>query len=227
MAIEERQARGWTLTRSVLILVSFCATWATVHSLLASRPVKQQVRERFGPQVDRWYHPAFVAFAGLTLWPIVPLLLRLTDRTLYVVRAPWRWLMHAGQVLAGAGIAGAIAQVGFLRFLGLAQLLGWSSGDEPGGPQVLETTKFYGCVRHPMFLSGLLLIWLNPTMTVNLVAAFGMATLYFLVGTFLEERKLVLKFGDTYRQYREEVSRLIPRPGRCARAWQARRERDE
>jgi protein-S-isoprenylcysteine O-methyltransferase Ste14 len=224
MAGEERRAHGWTLARSVLVIVSFCATWATVHSLLASRPVKRRVRERFGPRVDRWYHPAFVVFAALTLWPIIPLLLNLADRTLYVVRAPWRWLMRAGQVLAGAELLGAIAQVGFLRFFGLAQLLGLDAGDEP---EALETTKFYGCVRHPMFLSGLLLFWLNPTMTVNLVAGFGMATLYFLAGTFLEERKLVRKFGDTYRQYREEMPRLIPRPGRCMRAWGMRSERNE
>jgi protein-S-isoprenylcysteine O-methyltransferase Ste14 len=145
----------------------------------------------------------------------VPLLLFLPNRDLYGVRAPWRRLLQAGQAAAAAGIAGAVAQFGFSRFVGLAQL----QGKEESGR--LETTRFYGCVRHPMTLSSLLLIWLSPTMTLNRMAAFVMATLYFLIGVRLEERRLGGKFGDAYRAYREEVPRLIPRPRQCLKAWQS------
>jgi len=58
-------------------------------------------------------------------------------------------------------------------------------------------------------------------MTVNLATAYAMATLYFFVGTFLEENKSVEAFGDAYRQYQQQVPRLIPRLGLCLRAWQA------
>jgi protein-S-isoprenylcysteine O-methyltransferase Ste14 len=205
--------------RSVLLLVVFSTVWATVHSLLASRPVKQRVRERFGSQTDRWYRVGFVGFTGLTLWPILPLLLFLPDRLLYAVRGPRRWLMHAGQLLAALGIAGAVAQTGFGRFVGLDQLLGQApKAGEPQQAEVLQTTRFYRYVRHPMFLNSILLIWLTPTMTVNLATAFVMATVYFFVGTFLEENRSVQAFGEAYRLYQAQVPRLIPQPGRVLRS---------
>ena len=39
-------------------------------------------------------------------------------------------------------------------------------------------------------------------------------TAYIFIGIFLEERDLVGLFGDQYRRYREQVSMLIPLPGR-------------
>ncbi len=35
-------------------------------------------------------------------------------------------------------------------------------------------------------------------------------TAYLVIGTFLEERKLVVEFGDQYRQYQREVPMLFP-----------------
>jgi protein-S-isoprenylcysteine O-methyltransferase Ste14 len=35
-------------------------------------------------------------------------------------------------------------------------------------------------------------------------------TLYVIIGTWLEERKLVLEFGEAYLQYQKEVPMLIP-----------------
>ncbi len=41
---------------------------------------------------------------------------------------------------------------------------------------------------------------------------------YILIGIWLEERDLVDLFGDQYRRYRQQVSMLIPLPGRKAKA---------
>jgi protein-S-isoprenylcysteine O-methyltransferase Ste14 len=35
-------------------------------------------------------------------------------------------------------------------------------------------------------------------------------TIYVVIGTVLEEKKLVLEFGDAYRKYQQEVPMLIP-----------------
>jgi protein-S-isoprenylcysteine O-methyltransferase Ste14 len=35
-------------------------------------------------------------------------------------------------------------------------------------------------------------------------------TAYVIIGTMLEERKLVLEFGDSYVRYQKEVPMLIP-----------------
>lgn len=203
------------MASSVALIVVVSVAWATLHSLLASRPVKARVRERFGQQTDRWYRAAFVAVTGLTLWPVVYLLLRLPSRLVYTVPGPWSWLMHAGQLLAVAAIVGSVRQVGgFRRFVGIEQWQGKITQ-----PDTLQIGRFYGCVRHPMFLSAMTLIWLTPTITVTLLTGYVVATLYFVAATFLEENKLVATFGDTYRAYQQRVPRLIPRPGQCMCAW--------
>jgi len=35
-------------------------------------------------------------------------------------------------------------------------------------------------------------------------------TVYIIIGTILEEKKLVLEYGETYIQYQKEVPMLIP-----------------
>jgi protein-S-isoprenylcysteine O-methyltransferase Ste14 len=35
-------------------------------------------------------------------------------------------------------------------------------------------------------------------------------TAYFIVGTVLEERKLLLEYGEAYRRYQKQVSMLVP-----------------
>ncbi len=52
-------------------------------------------------------------------------------------------------------------------------------------------------------------------MTVNLLTAYILIILYFYVGSLHEERRLLAEFGDAYRDYYQQVPRLIPRPDRC------------
>ncbi len=40
------------------------------------------------------------------------------------------------------------------------------------------------------------------------------ATFYMLVGSKLEERKLIVEYGETYARYCKKVPGLIPRPWR-------------
>lgn len=45
----------------------------------------------------------------------------------------------------------------------------------------------------------------------QLVSSLAM-TLYLVVGSYLEERKLVLEYGEMYRRYQQKVPGLIPLP---------------
>ncbi len=191
---------------SILTITIFFVIYAVVHSLLASLGLKAWARRTFGPATDRWYRLAYNIFSAVTLLPLFPMLALLPDQTLYIVPAPWRWLMVGGQLIGLAGLGLSVMQTGALHFLGISQLIA-ADPDDSGS---LTTTGFYGWVRHPIYTFSLLFIWLTPAMTVNLLTAFILFTLYFYIGSIYEERRLLAEFGDAYRRYQQRVPRLIP-----------------
>ncbi len=196
---------------NIVVLTLFFAFYGVLHSLLASLPVKKQLRQLLGPAVDRWYRLFYNGVAVVTLLPLVPLLALLPDQTLYVAPSPWRWLLVAGQLLAVVGLGLAFLQTNPLHFLGLAQL--WGGKPQQNGQLVVN--GFYYWVRHPLYFFSLLLLWLSPVMTVNLLITYLLISLYFYVGSIYEERRLVIEFGTAYQEYQRCVPRLIPWRGRC------------
>lgn len=132
------------MVSSAVALGMIFVLWASMHSLLASLPAKVLVRRLLGPAADRWYRPAYSAFALLSLLPLLWMVYTLPDASLYGVPAPWRWLMRAGQLLAALGFAGAGWQMSGLRFLGVTALF----RPEPAQPQELQIAGFYRCMRY-------------------------------------------------------------------------------
>jgi len=64
-------------------------------------------------------------------------------------------------------------------------------------------------IRHPWYAGVVLLLWARDLDAAGLVVS-GVLTAYVLVGTLLEERKLVHELGDVYRDYQKRVSMLVP-----------------
>ena len=191
---------------NVVIIVVYFAAWAGLHTTLASLRTKRLAGRLFGEPARRWYRFAFVLIAAVTLVPLVVLMLRLPDRTLYLVPTPRRWLMVAGQAAAFAGMVWTIRATDASDFIGLHQLRGGAVSFRAE----LVTKGLYRWVRHPMYTTSLLVMWLMPKMTVNLLTLFACISLYFLVGSFHEEQLLIRQFGAQYEEYRRRVPRIVP-----------------
>lgn len=189
-----------------LILSASVALWAVVHSWLASVRVKEFVRRRLGEGGFRAYRLAYDAFSLISLMPIAFLAITLPDKPLYSVGAPWKYLMWTGQLGAAICLALALLQTGPLAFAGLAQLFGQRKEGS------LVTSGFYGLVRHPLYLFGLLFLWLTPSMSLNQLGMNVVATVYFFVGAKLEERRLTRDFGAAYEAYIASTPMLLPFP---------------
>lgn len=195
---------SWQL--SIFIIIFFFAVYAALHSWLAAVGVKNWAKGVFGESVDRWYRLVYNIIAGVTLLPLLPMLLWLPDHTLYVAPSPWRWLLVAGQVAALGALMVSLLQTGLLHFLGLRQLI----AERPVESGVLSVRGFYRWVRHPLYFFSSLVLWLTPVMTTNWLTVCVIFTLYFYLGSFLEERRLRAEFGPAYEAYQQQVSRFIP-----------------
>ena len=192
------------LKSSLLILLSLFA-WGLLHSLTASLWAKARARQLFGPSAGRGYRLAYNLVAGITLLPVFALAALLPDRELYAIPLPWSLLTLLLQAGAAVALAAGLLQTGVWSFLGLRQIF-----TQEDAPPQLVVRGLYRWVRHPLYTAGLVLIWLTPVMTANLLALDAGLTLYIIVGAMFEERKLQAEFGEAYAVYKRRTPMLIP-----------------
>jgi protein-S-isoprenylcysteine O-methyltransferase Ste14 len=60
-----------------------------------------------------------------------------------------------------------------------------------------------------MYFALILYLWCQTFRMMDIIIN-TVLTIYVLIGTKLEEKKLVLEFGETYIKYQQEVPMLIP-----------------
>lgn len=189
----------WIILFSVLV-------YGIVHSLLATLGAKAKAKQWFGASADRWYRLAYNAFGILTFLPILGLVAAYPGERLYVIPVPWTYLALAGQLLALLALLIGLLQTGIWSFLGFEQMLVASPASKPE----MVTKGLYRWVRHPLYTAGLAFIWLTPIITSGLLALNVGLTIYLVVGTIYEERKLVREFGKAYTRYQKRTPMLIP-----------------
>ena len=123
--------------------------------------------------------------------------------------------MIIGEILAFFVLMAGLRQTDIWEFLGLRQLAGSASNNQPEGPLEavngrLVTKGLYRYVRHPLYSAGIAFIWLLPLMTLNVLAINIALTIYVVVGAYFEERKLHSDFGQEYADYAAVTPMLIP-----------------
>lgn len=188
--------------------------YGIVHSLIASRGVKDAFRQSFG---ERAYHGLYRLFYnGVALVTIVPVALLVVFRpgdTVWQVDLRWELPLLAIQALGLVGFVFALLQIDLGRFGGLRQLRAYLSDEPlPLPPEPLQTGGVYGWVRHPLYLFSMMIIWPVTTMTGAYLGFCIGATLYFLAGSYFEERRMLREFGQAYEAYRQRVPWLLPLP---------------
>lgn len=193
------------MVSSTIILVFCLAAFAAIHSLMASLPFKRLAMQVLGSRADRLYLPLFNLISVLTILPLAYLLYKNPGPILYIIPSPWRWLMIGGQLIAAVVAPRALLDAPN-RFKIRSQL---SAPKTPeAGP--LNIRGIYRWVRDPFLLSGLVIMWLTPIMTVNLLVIYILTTVYLCLGSLHWEKRLVSQFGDEYREYQQRVHRIIP-----------------
>ena len=201
-----------------------CVLWALVHSVLASKQAKDLARRVAGPRYrDGLYRAAYNAQSVVLLAWAAWWFLRLPDRDLYTVRAPWSWLFRVAQASSLGVLLSGVRVIGVLDFAGITRLRGFLAGIDPGpepeaqGPPVGSDNEVvkagaFRFTRHPGNLGALGFFLFLPRMTANRAVLAALVALYVVLGSLHEEYRLRAAYGAAYERYRRSVPFLIPRP---------------
>lgn len=195
----------------MLIIIIWMVGFALLHSITADRRVKAGFARVFGERVYQgWYRLLYNLLSLILLMPVSLLWLPGGEMLWQVpdgIQIVFLALSLVG--LMGAGLS--ILQIDSGQFAGIAQVGAYLRGDGlPLATKPLTTTGLYRFVRHPLYFFSLMAMWFVPTMTTHLFAFNVVATLYFVVGSLIEERRMLRIFGDEYAAYQQQVAWLVP-----------------
>ncbi|MDX1594764.1 MAG: hypothetical protein R3298_10965 [Gammaproteobacteria bacterium] len=195
-------------------LVPLALLWIgyfALHSLLASLRCKRAVAAHW-PTAMPAYRLAYNGLAVLLLLPPAWLMLSWDGPWLWRWTGPWGWLADGLGLFALALFAWSLGGYDTGEFSGLRQWRSRRRGSEDEGRLRISTLHRY--VRHPWYFCALLLIWTRDMDAARLLSA-ALATGYFVIGSRLEEHKLLVFHGEAYRRYRKRVPGLLPWRGRA------------
>jgi protein-S-isoprenylcysteine O-methyltransferase Ste14 len=193
---------GEALAVDLLLLGLF----AIQHSVMA-RPIFKQWWTRFVPSpIERsTYVLVSSLLLALLFWQWRPI-----PEAVWEIGQPLA--VTASWVLFGAGWLTVLIStflIDHFDLFGLRQVFLYATG-KPYLPVPFRTLAFYRVVRHPIMLGFIIAFWATPVMTWGHLLFAVMTTAYILVGVQLEERDLRAAFGDTYDEYRQQVSMIVP-----------------
>ncbi|MDX1981069.1 MAG: hypothetical protein SFV51_12435 [Bryobacteraceae bacterium] len=194
------------LVTSLLVDCALLALFAVQHSLMA-RPWFKQHWTRIVPQpLERSTYVLFSSLALILLF--------------------WQWRPLGGVIWDVSGTGAAMVMMAVYGFgwallllstfmidhfdlFGLRQVWLYLKGRPYEHPR-FHTPGLYAQVRHPIYLSWMIIFWAAPVMTAaHLLFAF-MTTAYMLIAIQWEERDLITMHGQAYVRYRKEVPMLLP-----------------
>ncbi len=191
-----------------------CLVFFTQHSGMIRRGAKQRIEKR----VRSTYLPALYSIASGVALLVLVLAWQPTTSFLFRLPESARWLSGSIALLAVAGFAWGVSSLRGFDVFGTLPLRAALRGTTLP-PSVFVARGPYRYVRHPLYLFMLLLIWSTPRFSTDQFLFNVLWTAWIIIGTKLEERDLLVDFGQTYHQYQASVPMLIPSPRALLRRW--------
>jgi methanethiol S-methyltransferase len=204
-------------TNNLILLGLLWLSYFLIHSLLASLWLKQWVANRY-PGLTPWHRIIFNALAGLLFLPLLAQLWWSSSEPLWSWQGSMAWLAYTLMLLACLGFVWSLRYYDGSEFLGFRQLQ--KHQQEVYDQEQLHISPMHRFVRHPWYSLGLVLVWTQDMDPARLLSAL-LITLYLIVGSRLEENKLITFHGDIYLAYQKRVPSLIPNPWRFLSQQQA------
>jgi protein-S-isoprenylcysteine O-methyltransferase Ste14 len=196
------------LSNHHLILIILWLLYFSIHSLLASIKIKQFILNSM-PGLMPWYRLIFNLIALLLLIPPLYVMAKYPGNALWQWAGPWFYLANGLALAAVAGFIWSLKAYDSTEFIGTRQLQ--EGRVDVTEEESLHLSTLHRYVRHPWYSFALVLIWTRDMNVAFLITAI-LLSLYFILGSRLEEKKLLTFHGEKYRLYQKHVAALIPLP---------------
>ena len=180
--------------------------FALFHSLLARQTIQVKIESRVG----RWYRLLYNLFALVQITLVLALGRYAfgTNRFAIFETTTFVYVVFALQWVGVVIFIVALTKYDIGRFAGITQLFTGekvsSTTNEP-----LQRNGLNRFMRHPLYTGAFLMLWGNGDTQFGLWTAIW-GSVYLVIGTVFEERKLIRIYGEDYQQYQQEVPRYFP-----------------
>ena len=195
----------------VIIIISLFTFFGFTHSILASEKIKFAFKNKFGDLIA-FYRIIYNLISLGSLYLIYELSPK-PHFVIYDLPNPFDLLILIPQFLSLAGMYWVFRYICFKEFIGLDQVIRFfkrkylTQLDEE---YTLRIQGPYRFSRHPLYFFSIVFLLFRPVMDLFYLTFFICVVIYFYIGSYYEEKKLVRMFGKDYENYRKQVPRIFP-----------------
>jgi protein-S-isoprenylcysteine O-methyltransferase Ste14 len=191
-----------------IILAILWISYCTLHSAMITPKFTNFLKRKLKDSY-KFYRLFYNIIALVLLIPVVFYTYSIRQTPFFMWEGyllPVRFLLLAvGLLLFYAGAR----QYDMSTFIGLKQIKESVNHNLINATGQLNSNGILGVLRHPFYAAIFPLIWAT-SLDVTFLIVNCILSIYVIIGTLLEEQKLVQEFGDEYRVYQRSVSMLFP-----------------
>lgn len=195
----------------VFIIVLLFFLFGLSHTLLASSVIKEKIILWFGERIA-FYRISYNIVSFFSFYLIISFAPK-PDITIYDLNFPFDIIIFVLQIFSLAGLFWAVKAVDWKEFAGISQVKRWKekqySITDIDERTELKTDGPFLLSRHPVYLFTILFLGLRPTMSLFYLVTFICVAGYFYIGSVYEEKKLLVKYGDVYKNYQSSAPRFF------------------
>ncbi|PKQ61862.1 hypothetical protein BZG02_14650 [Labilibaculum filiforme] len=191
-----------------LLLFLFFVLWCFFHSSFISNQFIHYIKPKLGKHFKA-YRLLYNLFSLITFLALLWYSYSLKSAVIFNWSGYFQ-ILHIILLLVCFFLffAGSLAY-DIKSFLGFRQIKQKEHRKGMSNDGKISTTGILGIIRHPWYTATFLLIWARNwnvnTLIINIILS-----IYLVIGCYLEEKKLVLEYGEGYQNYQKNVSMLFP-----------------
>ncbi len=189
------------------VLVLLWIIWCAVHSLLISDKITSFLKKQLGYRY-KYYRLLYNTISIITIIPVI----YYSRSVRYEPVFKWDSYMIIFRVIiifvAFLLFYLGAKQYSFSKFIGIYQVKTGHTGGKLITDKELNISGILKYIRHPWYTGALFIIWARD-IYLSVILENLVITIYIIIGTYLEEQKLVYEFGESYKKYRKQVSMFI------------------